>query len=67
MSPARRDIWDRATDESPRCHRKVPYTTKARAVMAAAPHRAQGVPLRAYKCGVCHRWHLTKQPLKATG
>lgn len=43
------------------CITKRGYTTEDRARrVAARATEARGVPIRAYPCGLCGQWHLTK-------
>lgn len=45
------------------CGKKYRYATEAEALSAATRRVLKGAPmLRAYPCGYCDGWHLTKQP-----
>ena len=49
------------SDSMRMCGRKVRYRTKEDAVSAAARvSLRKKVALRAYRCPICHGWHLTK-------
>ena len=45
-----------------RCQSKCAYPTRGKAMRVLGGLRAKGVPMgAAYKCPLCHDWHLTKQ------
>lgn len=49
------------SDSMKMCGRKFRYVSKADAMAAASEAlRRKAVALRAYKCPICHGWHLTK-------